>query len=199
MHQHVLADQIVMRQGRRLRQPGSARTIEPRRCRPLTDTLIIKPHPILLTALHQLLPAPKPLRHALLQHIENPDVGLRDGAGVSSGEDRRQHFRLGDEISGLGGADVVHELEGRVGGVGAGEDAARGDDAEEEHGVLDVVEGVQAHAVAGLEAGGVEARDEFSDDGAGLPARDGARGVGGVDVDLGNALIRGRALSGSSS
>ena len=27
------------------------------------------------------------------------------------------------------GADVVRELEGRVGGVGAGEDAARGDDA----------------------------------------------------------------------
>ena len=185
MRQRMLTDQIVMRQSRCLWQPRRPTAIQPRSRRPLTHPLIVKPHPILLTTLHQLLPTPKPLRDTLVQHIENPDIGLGDRICLSSGEDRGKHLRFGNQEFGVRGADVVRELEGRVGGVGAGEDAARGDDAEEEHGVVDVVEGVQAHTVAGLETGGVEACYELADYGACLPVGDGAGGVDGVDVDLG--------------
>jgi hypothetical protein len=54
---------------------------------------------------------------------------------------------------------------------------------------LDIIERVQAYAVTRLEAGGVEASDELTDYGACLAGGDEPRGVRGVDVDLGNALI----------
>ena len=150
MDKHMLTYQIMMGQCRGLWQPGCPTTIQPRRRRPLTDLLIIEPHPVFLTILHQRLPAPKALWDRLLQHIENPNIRHGDGAFFRSGKDRRQHLRLRDQELGARGADVVDELEGHIGRVRAGEDAARGDDAEEEHRVLDIIEGVQAHTVAGL-------------------------------------------------
>jgi hypothetical protein len=133
MHKRVLTYKIMMRQRRRLRQPRRATTIQSRRCRALRNPLIIKAHPILLTMLHKRFPRPEPCRDGLLQDIEDPNVGLGDGTLFRGREHAVKHLGLCDQELAPGGLDVVHELQGRVGRVRAGEDAACGDDAEEEH------------------------------------------------------------------
>lgn len=78
----------------------------------------------------------------------------------------------------------MRQLVGRVSRVRARVDATCGYDAEEEYRVPDVVERVDAHAVAGLEAYGAEAGGELTDCFEGMAGGDVAGGVEGGDVDL---------------
>lgn len=70
--------------------------------------------------------------------VEDEDSGFGDGALLGGRADGGEHLGLGDEELALRGFHVMVELVGCVGGICAGEDAAAGDDAEEEHGVVDL-------------------------------------------------------------
>jgi hypothetical protein len=82
----------------------------------------------------------------------------------------------------------------RVGRIRARVDAAGGDDAEEEDRVPDVVERVDADAIAALQAYGAESGGELSDRFEGAAGGDVVGGVEGGDVDLVRRRKLGRAF-----
>ena len=90
-------------------------------------------------------------------------MGWRDVECIHSVAHRRQQVVLSKDEASAGDTERVAELVGRVRGIGAGEDATGSNDGEEEDGVRCAVEGVDADAVAGLEACVAEASDEVAD------------------------------------
>lgn len=150
MHKRMLANQIMMGQRGRLGQAGGATTVQAGGGSRAGDALVVEALPVRLAAAQELAPAGEAGREGPLlraQHVEEPDAALGDGAGAGGGAHGGQHLGLGEEELGARGPDVVGQLEGRVGGVRAGEDAAGGDDAEEDHGVLDLEGGEEGRGL----------------------------------------------------
>ena len=89
--------------------------------------------------------------------MEDPDFFGRDFGLACCFKEWTKQFRFGDQELDLGGLDVVAELVLGVGRIRAGEDASGGVDAHDQDWIVDIVEGMDANAIAGLKTGRVEA------------------------------------------
>lgn len=116
--------------------------------------------------------------------IEQNDLPIIQPDFRSSFQDRLQQRLLRKHILHPRSLESMSQLMSRIRRVRASIYSPRSNNAKEEDGIPDVVEGVDADAVSRLQADGFETRCQLADGSARAAGADVVGGVEGVDVDL---------------
>ena len=149
----MLGDEVVVADVCCFGEAGGPTAEHVRRGRLLRRLEIIEPLPVLFPMLEQGPPRLEAVGTFLAREVvEDEDAGVRDAVFVAGLLHVGQDLGLGDEEFDAGGADGVGEFVGLVGGVGAGEDAAEGDDAVGDDGVVDLGGELSASALVQMHA-----------------------------------------------
>lgn len=183
IHQRMLRHQIIVRKICRFRQPRRPRTKQPRRRRAPRPLQIVEVLPIRFAVLEQIGPLLETFRRRFAVGIEDDDIRLVDAVFIRGFEDVLQHVRLREDEFDSRRLQGVREFVRRVRRIDAGEHGPAGDEAMEEDGVVDIVEGIYADAVASLDTERAEPGHELTDEFECLTGGDGVGGVITIDVD----------------
>ena len=127
-----------MGDGGRFGQPCRATAEEPASRSFLRSFQVIESHPVCLARLEERFPGLHAGRDALSQHVENPDVRLRDSHLFGSRQQRTDDLRLRDEEPALRRLEVMRQLHLGVGRIRAGEDGAGPHDGQDKDTVVDL-------------------------------------------------------------